>query len=565
MYQQAFVPNRDCVGSDLRTLAERRQLGAFYTPEKLSQILSDWAIRSVDDRVLEPSFGGCGFLEAAANALRSVGCDEPTNQIFGCDIDPVAFTYLKAVFGDDTDLNGFLFGDFLECFAPAEWPESFSVVLANPPYIPHHRIGKARVKELSNREQPIASMGGRSSLWAYFISHSVGMLEPGARMAWVLPGAFLQADYAGPIRSYLAEHFDRVVAFVVRDRLFLSEGTDEETVILLAEGFSKDAGHGVLELGEAETLQELQDLIESWSCGNWAGKSMVASPAILSMSAASIDRFDALADSSICQPLGKFADVRIGLVTGANDFFVLDDASREAAGLQRSDCFPILSKFRAAPGIALTAHDLACYASSGGRSWLVSAGEIPHSHRVAAYLQSFDQARKASNSTFRKRSCWSQPIDGNMPDAFIPVMHHTGPRLVLNNYRCHCTNTIHRVFFQQNVTEVVQKQIAVSLLSSFSQVSAELVGRRYGSGVLKHEPRDAERILLLMPTSMQSDVERAYEEIDGLLRQGHPDRARAVADHFVLSALPVEQANSTAIELSAALTDMRQRRRPRRG
>ena len=44
---------------------DRRILGAYYTPERLSQLLTDWAIRHVDDTVLEPSFGGCGFLATA--------------------------------------------------------------------------------------------------------------------------------------------------------------------------------------------------------------------------------------------------------------------------------------------------------------------------------------------------------------------------------------------------------------------------------------------------------------------------------------------------------------------
>ncbi|EFG8200284.1 N-6 DNA methylase, partial [Escherichia coli] len=78
-------------GKRERDLHERRQLGAYYTPERLSDMLAFWAIRSSADQVLEPSFGGCGFLQSAVKALKDCGSRNPKNSIFGCDIDAVAF------------------------------------------------------------------------------------------------------------------------------------------------------------------------------------------------------------------------------------------------------------------------------------------------------------------------------------------------------------------------------------------------------------------------------------------------------------------------------------------
>ena len=42
--------------------------GGYYTPMDLAHWLCAWAIRSVDDRILEPSCGDGVFLEAAARA-----------------------------------------------------------------------------------------------------------------------------------------------------------------------------------------------------------------------------------------------------------------------------------------------------------------------------------------------------------------------------------------------------------------------------------------------------------------------------------------------------------------
>lgn len=547
-----------------RALDERRKLGAFYTPERLSKILADWAIREPADSILEPSFGGCGFLAAARDRLATVGNHNPTRQIFGCDIDPVAFRYLASVFGIPTDATGFLLKDFLDCAGEPNWPNRFSVVLANPPYIPHHRIGKERVRELARRSQPIDGVGGRSGLWAYFLSHAVGLLAPGGRMAWVLPGAFLQADYAKPIRNFLGERFDRCAAFLVRERLFLTEGTDEETVILLADGYRETAAAGRIEMGEATTLDALEAVIARWASHDWQGVTQGYSPAELSLPNNVRTVHIKIAQRGGARTLGDIARVQIGLVTGDNRFFVLGREGLKAAGLVPFDCLAILSKFKAAAGLSLSGADLDAYADCGGGVFLVSTTEPEGSSPVTRYLATYDTDRREKVSTFKKRQIWSATSDGNVPDAFFPVMHHTGPRLVLNEDGANCTNTIHRIFFKDDVTLAHRRVAAISMLTTFSQLSAELVGRRYGSGVLKHEPRDAERIELLLPDTDEKAALLIATDIDQKLRAGEVHAARRVADTAIFDWAGIGLTKSAYAALEKALDDMRTRRRPQR-
>ena len=544
-----------------RALTERRKLGAFYTPERLSNVLAAWAVQRATDTILEPSFGGCGFLASACLALGKAGSAVPIDQIYGCDVDRTAFSYLRREFGSLSDLSGFLLKDFLDCGREPTWPTSFDAVLANPPYIPHHRIGRDRVKELSGREWPVRDMSGRSSLWAYFLVHAVTMLRPGGRMAWVLPGAFLQADYAKPIKSFLAENFERVACFVVRDRLFLSEGTDEETVVLLADSFKARPLRGAMELGAAETLGELENLISEWSNGTWSGDASGSAPASLRMSRKALSSFRQLDKIECAVSFGSLAKVQIGIVTGANDFFVLRRADVEDAGLEKGQYERVLSKFRAAPGLSLIGKDLDAYEEQGGKSFLINTDDPDQNTPLGAYLSTFDKEKRASTSTFKKRAVWSATSDGKTPDAFFPVMHHTGPRLVLNSMRCTSTNTIHRVYFIACKTER-RKLAAISMLTSFSQVSAELIGRRYGSGVLKHEPRDAEKIRILMPAVSKDEINTATSEIDSLLRAGDSEGAMKTADLFIYRAIGIGKPDAVSTALRESLQVIREKRRP---
>lgn len=549
---------------EARELGERRVLGAFYTPERLSSILTSWAIRRASDTVLEPSFGGCGFLQSAQERLAILGSPMPKQQIYGCDIDPVAFVYLASVLGSPVDLGRFVHGDFLDVSGPKTWPSAFTAIVANPPYIPYQSLGTDRRNDLSTRSWQVPGVRGRASLWAYFIAHSVSFLAQGGRMAWVLPGAFLQADYAEPIRQYVGKHFSRSAAFVLRERVFLDAGTDEETVILLADGHLENSSASAIELGEATSLTDLNELITRWDDGQWSGRVAERRPAGLSLRIDDTAALHMINSLPSCCDLGDVAGVRIGLVTGANPFFVLSNSGLETARIEVQDCELVMAKFHAAKGVVFDLDDHDQYVANNGHGYLVSDDGTEKNPRINKYLETFDPQKKKAISTFKKRKHWAQTSDANPPHAFFPVMHHNGPRLVLNPRSIHCTNTIHRVFFKDTLGETTQKLIAISLLTSFSQLSAELVGRRYGSGVLKHEPREAERIRILLPKIKKADVDKTFAAVDSALRNGDNARANQLADKLVYAASKLDRWEELSSTLALAVHHVRERRRPTR-
>jgi adenine-specific DNA-methyltransferase len=206
-------------------LAERRKIGAYYTPQGVADVLSEWAIRSANDIILEPSFGGCGFLESSANRLKAIGCTEPSAHLNGCDIDKHAFHVLRTRLSL-TELSGhFILGDFLSLHCDAFEGKAFDVAIGNPPYIRHHHIigaQKARVRGLRDRMLPTMSL--QASLWAYFILHACEFIKIGGRTAWVLPYSFAHAYYAKPLRDYMYANFSAVTVIALDERLFESEG-----------------------------------------------------------------------------------------------------------------------------------------------------------------------------------------------------------------------------------------------------------------------------------------------------------------------------------------------------
>jgi adenine-specific DNA-methyltransferase len=543
----------------------KKTLGAFYTHNGLTDVICEWAITSSNDNIFEPSFGGCGFLRSARDRLISFGADAPNRQIYGCDIDPEAFGHLASLLEGPVDLTRFYQGDFLKQTFPETWKGKFDVVIGNPPYLPYRMIDPVvRDVALSALANDGLKLDKRASLWAYFVALSIQYVKVGGRIAWVLPNSFLHANYSEKLRNYIANKFSNVRAFELQERQFLLEGTEEKTVVLLADGkLSGNLGQPdrKLPLSRCSGVRELSDQIKGWTSGEVQTASDCATSVFDNLSKTTRELYTALQSSQYYQSLGDHIKVQIGLVTGDNKFFLMNNEEREAAGLLVNDLVPILPRFIYARGLEFQPNDLETLIQEGGKGYLASLHDDQNAPvRVQNYFSTYPEERKNTCSTFKKRAVWSQTDDGSVPDAFFPVMQHNGPRLLLNTAQVNCTNSVHRVYFKAEHSATKRQLISLSLLSTFSQLSAEIAGRSYGSGALKHEPREVERIGVLLPPVHHMKVLASFKHADRCLRRGNHDEARQIADQLILGAIGLEDVATYASILRSALIQVRKHR-----
>lgn len=64
----------------------RKARGAFFTPDSITRYITNWAIRTSEDSVLEPSAGDAAFLVQAVRRLQEVGASVP--RVDGVEIHP---------------------------------------------------------------------------------------------------------------------------------------------------------------------------------------------------------------------------------------------------------------------------------------------------------------------------------------------------------------------------------------------------------------------------------------------------------------------------------------------
>ena len=105
--------------------------GGYYTPEKISEFIADWAIRDPSDAVLEPSCGDGSFLSAITSRFQKLGAtpDEIKRNIVGVELDEIE-AEKSARYGTTVICEDFFtyYNEFIDDKA------QFDVIAGNPPF-----------------------------------------------------------------------------------------------------------------------------------------------------------------------------------------------------------------------------------------------------------------------------------------------------------------------------------------------------------------------------------------------------------------------------------------------
>jgi hypothetical protein len=104
------------------------------------------------------------------------------------------------------------------------------------------------------------------------------------------------------------------------------------------------------------------------------------------------------------------------------------------------------------------------------------------------------------------------------PHLFLTYMNHDAPRLVHNSAGVPYLNSIHGVRLRTGHQRLGQELLPVAALNSMTVLGAELVGRAYGGGMLKLEPKEAD----VLPIPSKALVQAAADHLRAVRPQLGP-------------------------------------------
>ena len=497
--------------------------GGYYTPKPIAEFLARWAVQRPGADVLEPSCGDGELLEAAAHVLLDLGIEPASvaRSIHGIELDgdeagkarnrlcrfglPEAeqcvvnqdfFTYCKA----------HLFGEHLFNTPLAE-RKAFDAVIGNPPFIRYQDFPEAHRRVAFDLMKQAGFKPNRlTNIWVPFLVISAHLLKKNGRLAMVIPAELLQVNYAAETRLFLSNFFESVTLISFKKLVF--SGIQQEIMLLLGERDGA-AHHGirVVELHDARQLN-------AYKHGDLA--SIPLKP--LDHSKEKWTQYFLTHDEILClrrlakhpkvTRSGSVIDVDVGVVTGNNKFFVLD---QEQALEQSVDAYTrsIVTRSAQLEGALFTKTDGSAKARLLFNPPNVSVKALPEPVQAFIAAGETDGVHQGYKCRIRKRwyivpSIWT-------PDAFMLRQVHRYPKLVLNEVNATCTDTIHRVRF---INGRAKEQVVASFMNSLTFAIAEIKGRSYGGGVLTFEPSEAEDLPLPLEGAEKLDL----GEIDALLR-----------------------------------------------
>lgn len=314
--------------------AKRKELGAYYTPPELADYLASWAVVSPNPVILEPSVGEGALISALLKRLdKNLG-----GKIVGYEIDADTFAAANTRFKSQpvTLYNR----DFLETMIGSISP--VDAVVANPPFTRNHHLSAQARKQLRSRKEFSGSISGAPGLWAYFLLLSMNFLKLGGRLAFIVPSAVYFARYAKPVLDSLKLQFETVTLLKVDDRVSWGGAAQERASVLLASGFGLGPASGIDQVGFS----------------------------LLSGQISPVDARPRRLLPISARSLGELARIEIGIVTGANSWFVLNDSQAIANDLSDTVLVPILSRARQLRGLKTTLAEARQMAKMGERTLL---------------------------------------------------------------------------------------------------------------------------------------------------------------------------------------------------
>jgi len=482
---------------------DQKLRGGYYTPNDLASFLVRW-VRGINPKtILEPSCGDGVFFEQLANRI-----DDPAVTAFEIDRGEAAKATRRV---EMRGLNRITVRceDFLGWASSAlgERGPEFDAILGNPPFVRYQYLPAA----FQRRAQEVFDTLGcrftkHTNAWVPFVLGSFALLRPGGRLAMVVPAEIIHVMHAGSLRRYLSSNCQRLVIVDPEELWF--PNTLQGAVLLLAQKrrgpWDHAAGIGIHPVrgrefidSDPETLFNTPHSVNGPAIeGKWTRA--LLPPHIRAI-------LDGLVENKNVRHFVDVAHVDVGIVTGANKFFLVPDETVRKFGLERW-AYPMFGRSEQCPGVIYDERQHVRNASRGSATnfmWFRDSS-VENSTGGRAYIRRGEQSRLHVRYKCRIREPWYAVPSVYATDVGMLKRSHDTPRLILNKMRAYTTDTAYRV----RVRDGAGGRLVFDFINALTALSAELEGRHYGGGVLELVPSEIESLLVPVGSEVPPDVSK---------------------------------------------------------
>jgi len=534
--------------------SEEKLRGGYYTPEAIARYLARWIGVSGTKSVLEPTCGDGVFLTALAKEKNPSGLLEITAIELLEEEAAKARTRVRNV--DDIKariVNEDFLGWSLQAITQGR---TFDAVIGNPPFIRYQYLPEEYQQKAESIFRAFhLPFTKHTNAWVPVVVASLGLLRPGGRLAMVLPAEIIHVMHAQALRTLLGHACARLLVIDPEEIWF--EGTLQGAVLLLAEKKvdPKQRGLGVAiqrVSGASFLAEDPRYRFETARFIN--GKTVEGKWTRALLPTAVRTLFDGVSADKNVKLFSDIADVDVGLVTGANKFFLVPNAVVDEYGLRRW-AHPMFGRSEHCPGVIYDQkqhEDNAALGLPTNFLWFKQRRDAELPAELRAYIKLGEAQKLHKRFKCRVRRPWYEVPSVYATEVGMLKRCHDAPRLIHNVLGAYTTDTAYRI----RTKRISSTRLVFSFLNSLTALSAELEGRHYGGGVLELVPSEIERLVVPMPDKVRTTLNR----LDEMVRSTSMGEVLRTQDSLLLGALGLNGTQRARLhDAWRTLRDRRQR------
>lgn len=456
----------------------KKHTGSYYTPEYLASFITNRVLSHFENRtrisILEPSVGDGAFISELEKE-KNISIN-----LTALDINKVELKKASDKWSRKT--AKFVESDFLEFSTN----KNYSAVVGNPPYVKKNILTSKQIKlskEIHTNEN--LTEASVKNIWSTFLIKANTLLTKNGVLAFVLPSELLQVKFAEEVREYLKNQFERIEIFTFNDLMFECKGQD--TIVLFAYKKSENKGEFFTNITSKESLENNSFILRN-------NQLLVSSKVKWTHHFLTTDELTFIDNlKGGLKTVNDYSDSKPGIVTGANNYFIIDRETEDKFNLSQYTK-PIIQKGLYVNGsVVFDENDFKELEESNRPTRLLQLNDNDKiSKKLREYLKLGELEEIPDRYKCRIRNNWYViPNISERPDAFFFKRSHLYPKLLKNDSGAFVTDSAYKISMKSGFD---LNSFIYSFYNTLTLLLSELDGRYYGGGVLELIPSEFKKL-----------------------------------------------------------------------
>jgi hypothetical protein len=481
-----------------------RSKGQFWTPSWVAEAMVAY-VSDNTNLVFDPATGRGAFYEALLKLNKK------NISFYGIDTD-------STVLSDEIYSNDKCFIENRD-FIKNPPNRKFKAIVANPPYIRHHRIDeetKLVLKEIVTKiTRNAIVIDGRAGYHIYFLIQALNLLDKDGKLAFIMPADTCEGKFAKNLWKWISEKFciESVITFNEEATPF--PYVDTNVIIFLIKNSRPQNDLLWVKVNEAYK-SDLFDFISSKFTKNEFPSLDIYCRELKEGINTGLSR-PPQNQNGFKFHLNDFAYVMRGIATGSNEFFFLTSKQVEKLGIPKAFFKRAIGRTKDSAQNILTIKDIENLDKKNRPTYLLSInrqGSYPKS--VTDYLKMGEEIGLPNHPLIQQRKPWYKMEQRKVPPLLFAYLGRRNSRFIKNEAGVLPLTSFLCVYPIYEDKEYIDN-LWQALNHPETLENLKLVGKSYGSGAIKVEPGNLNKLPISEHVVSQYNLKRPYKSPNGQL------------------------------------------------